>query len=497
MPLVDNQMNPVMGIDLGTTFCAIASWDGRGPRIFPGFEGNYTTQSAVFYDEKENRYLVGKRAYLRYLVEPENGIIGVKRLMDDKNHVIHLGTKVHNPVEISSKILSKLYEDVLNKFPQNTFESRGTIVTVPYYFKAHQCANTREAAEMAQINFLGLIQEPIAAALAYSLDIVRGDENNDREETVLVFDLGGGTFDLTLFKLLQTRQKLVFEVLGTGGDDRLGGLDFDCDLKQFILTKVDTSALDEKARKIAIQKIIDSANTAKEALSFGPTYNLVVPYLIGDQHLDIDITREEFESCIKKYIQKVRNIIEDTFARAGVKKKDVTRVIKVGGSSKIPIFSKILQDGIGADRVYGNIDASLCVAQGAAIYAAYLDDKKVLGREIDIITRSAHALGLETADGGFFPLIPANRKLPYEYTQIFATDQDNMTQLEVAVYQGSSKIAHENSLIGKVYAQGLEPKPKGVLNIRITFKVNEEQRVTVLVEEPVSRIRVQQALSYA
>jgi molecular chaperone DnaK (HSP70) len=494
----DNEKNPVLGIDLGTTFSSVARWDGRGPRVYENKEGDFCTQSVVYYDEKEGSYLVGRQAYGKYLADPDRGILGVKRLMDDRNHEIVLGSKVHNPIDISSKILSKLYMDVCDKFPKGSFEARGVVVTVPYYFKAHQCANTREAAEAAQLNFVGIIQEPIAAALAYSLNMIMSSENSDRDEIVLVFDLGGGTFDLTIFRLKQTSDKLLFEVLGTGGDDRLGGLDFDQCLKDYIIAsnKIDLDSLDEKLRKLAVRKLMEGSKEAKEGVSFQPGYNLVIPFLTGSVHLDIDITRKEFEQCIEKYIEEVRSIIEDTLSKSNVRKNDITRVIKVGGSSKIPIFSEMLQEGIGQDRVYGNIDPSLCVAQGAAIYAAYLDDKDVLGREVEIITRNCHALGIETADGGFFPLVANNRRLPYSCSQIFTTDKDNMTELEVEVYQGSSRAAKENTLIGKIRVPGLVPKPRETLNIKITFKVNEEQHVTVVVEEPISKIKIAETLRY-
>ena len=275
---VDNEKNPVIGIDLGTTFSAVARWDGKGPRVYENKEGEFTTQSVVYYDEKESNFLVGKQAYGKFLVDPDRGILGVKRFMDDKSHKIDLGGSVHYPVEISGKILSKLYGDVCEKFPRNVFEARGVVVTVPYYFKAHQCANTREAAEEAHLNFLGIIQEPIAAALAYSLNMIRSNEDKDRDELVLVFDLGGGTFDLTIFRLLQTKEKLLFEVLGTGGDDRLGGLDFDQCMKEYLLesNSINLSELDDKLRKLAIRTLMEGSRTTKEGLSFQPSYNLVI-----------------------------------------------------------------------------------------------------------------------------------------------------------------------------------------------------------------------------
>lgn len=502
--MVDNEKNPVLGIDLGTTFSAVAIWNGKGPKIIEDRVGKNTFQSVVYFDEKYDSYIVGRLAYRRGLQQPENMVLGVKRLMDDKNQKIRLGTREHSPIEISAMILRKIYDDVAEKTPG--FHSRGVVISVPYYFKAHQCENTREAAKLAGLNCTGILQEPIAASLAYGLEMADSGPNKERAELILVFDLGGGTFDLTIFELKQTKSELLFEVLGTGGDDRLGGLDFDKQLMEYIVAnetyvgtneKVDLSTVDERTKKLAGQKLMEASNQAKHELSATIGTYVTIPNVLPGKHIDGDLKRAEFEACIGKYIEKIKNIVDDTFYKSGVKKTDITRVIKVGGSSKIPLISQFLETEIGAGKVYGNTNPDLCVAEGAAIYAAYLDDKDIFEREIIIKTRTCHALGIELSGGIFHPLIPANRKNPCQASQTFTTDKDNMTELEVNVFQGSARLVRDNAKIGTVQVRGLTPKPKGELDITITFKVSEEQVISVTIEEPITPIRITQSLKTA
>jgi len=236
--VIDNEKNPVLGFDLGTTFSALARWvDRKGPQIIQNRSGQDITQSVVYYNPENDEILVGQIAYNRGLMIPENMIVGVKRLMDDGNQKVMLGGKEFTPISLSSLILEKIYEDAKMKYPTGTFSSRGSVVTVPCYFKAHQMANTRKAAEMTDINCIGIIQEPIAASLSYALQICEDHFDKEFSQKILVFDLGGGTFDLTLFQLKHTNDTIFFEVLASSGDDRLGGMDFDRCLADVILEK--------------------------------------------------------------------------------------------------------------------------------------------------------------------------------------------------------------------------------------------------------------------
>ncbi|MEM9272022.1 MAG: Hsp70 family protein [Cyanobacteria bacterium P01_F01_bin.143] len=481
---VDNEFNPVLGIDLGTTFSAIARWDGRGPRTYQTKQGKDSLQSAIYYDAKNDDFLVGELAFRKGFLSPENLVVGIKRQMDDANHKTALGGKEFSPIELSSKILQRLYCDVQDKFPQGRFDSRGTVVTVPYYFKAHQCENTRQAAEDADINCIGILQEPIAASLSYAWQIVQDHPEQENQENILVFDLGGGTFDLTLFKLEQTQEKLLFEVLATGGDDRLGGMDFDECLVELLLKKSGLSldGLTESEQRKARQKLIGAAIEAKITLSSTEETYVTISEVIPGEFIDTELTRSEFETSIEKYIDKIEGIIEKLWATANIDPTAIDRVILVGGSSKIPKMKSLLCDLIGEEKVYRNTNPALCVSEGAAMYAAYLDDREVFGREIEIRTRTCHALGVATVGGRFDKIIPANLKTPCERKKLFTTHLDNATSVNINVYQGSASLVKDNSLIGTINIPDLPQKSQDELDIWVTFKVSEEQTLSVIVE---------------
>jgi len=482
----DNAHNPVLGIDLGTTFSAITWWNERRQQAvhFQTRMGDDSLQSAVYYDPSKKEFLVGQLAYNRGIVFPENLALGVKRQMDDAAQHISIGGKAFSPIDLSSKILERLYGDVVDKFPPGMFTSRGTVVTVPYYFKAHQCENTRKAAELANINCIGLIQEPIAASLAYAWQLVQERSEREGSENILVFDLGGGTFDLTLFRLQQTQEKLLFEVLATGGDDRLGGMDFDECLLRLLLDKGKISldglaALDErKARQKMLPRVIE----VKHTLTAAPDSYFAVPDVIPGKHIDTQVTRTEFESSIQRYIGKIETVIDRLWGTANLSAAKVDRVILVGGSSRIPRIKSLVGDLIGRDKVYEYTRPDLCIAEGAAIYAAYLDDPETFGREIQITTRTSHALGVEIHGGEFFTLIPANRKTPCEYRQSFTTHTDNQSALDINVYQGSARLVKENSRIGTINIPDLPLREADELDIEVTFKVSKDQMLSVIVE---------------
>lgn len=484
---VDYILNPPLGIDLGTTFSAIAKWNGILPEVYKtgGKRTFETYQSVVFFDEPNGAYLTDRLAYKKTGIDPEHGIVGIKRKMDNRDETIFLGSKVHSPMEISAKILKGIHREVASMYPAGEFRGRNVVVTVPYYFKAHQCANTREAVELAELDCVGILQEPIAASLQYALQMIRDYPSEERDEVILVFDLGGGTFDLTLFQLKCRPKKLSFEVLASAGDDRLGGLDFDQALADYVLNKesIDLTDLDPRQQRRSMQKLLESCLDIKESLS-GEGVNSW-PLFLADikpgTHIERDIQRKEFEECIRPYTEKIERCLIDVFARAGVATSAVTRVIKVGGSSKIPIMSSLLQDYIGENKIYGNTNASLCVAEGAAIYAAYLDDPEVFGREIEITTRSCHALGIEISGGEFHEIIPANCKTPCARSQIFEPESPDQVQVNLEVYQGSGKHVKDNSKIGTVTVQ-LHPDDGPKPEIEVIFKQDAEQMLKVKVE---------------
>jgi len=481
---VDYVLNPPLGIDLGTTYSVIARWDGKTSKHYNtgSKQAESTFQSVVWYDQKSKKYLTDRIAYRRTLIDPEYGIVGVKRLMDKRDHIIKLGDKEHSPMEISAKIIDGMYTEVAGMYAKDEFRARKVVVSVPYYFKAHQCANTREAVELAGLECAGIIQEPVAASLKYVLDMIDNDPEQERDEIILVFDLGGGTFDLTLFKLKVRKNKVNFEVLASGGDDRLGGLDFDEALAAYILASVNFS-IDKDSRdgRRVWQKVLEESNNVKQFLSSAQSWTITIPYVMGDQHIEMDITREQFEQCIEPFTNKIHQHIDEIFSQSGLNRQDVTRVIKVGGSSKIPVMDRLLEESIDANKIYNNADNALYIAEGAAIYAAYLDDSESFDREIEIGIRSSHALGIKLDCGTFYPLIEANTKTPCSRSQIFGPSDKEQQYVDIEVYQGKNKLAEKNDRIGRVHCPipaeaGADP------DIKVIFTQDNEQTLLVKIE---------------
>ncbi|WML36901.1 Hsp70 family protein [Clostridium sp. OS1-26] len=490
----DAQNSPVIGIDLGTTYSSVARWTGKDADVYSP-KGERCLRSVVYYDEKNDKYIYGNAAFMSGILNPDNVIVGVKRLMDDNSIRIKLGPKEHSPVEISSMILKNIYDSIQDMFPSGVYNASGIVVTVPYYFKAHQFQNTEEAAKMAGLNLTGIIQEPIAAALAYGLHHSEADKV--RNENILVFDLGGGTFDLTIINIKETKTDLLFNVIGIGGDDRLGGLDFDKAFMDYIIEKegIDFESVKlEKLRKVGKRKLLDTVIKSKEMLSATDSVYIAVPDVIPGVHIDTEYTREDFEKSIKDYLKKIRKITKDTMVNAGVKASDINKVIKVGGSSKISIMNDIIKEECGEGKTYSDIDPSLCVAQGAAIYAAYLAKQLDFNKNIKIDTVVAHSLGVEDGDGKFIVLIEQNQKTPAKETLTFTTDKDNQTEIDVEVYQGTEVNARDNAHVGTVRVSGLKPFPKYQLEIMITFEVGSSQEVKVTIQEELSRINKTEVL---
>jgi molecular chaperone DnaK len=492
--------NPVLGFDLGTTFSALSQWkDGRGSAIIRNHVGEETTQSVVFYNPENEDILVGTLAYNQGLAKPENMIVGVKRNMDDGEKELVIGGKTFSAIELSAQILKSMYEDAKNQFPTGLFSSRGSVVTVPFYFKANQIEATKKAAEIADINCIRIIQEPIAASLQYAYELCQDRGGEEFSENILVFDLGGGTFDLTLFKLINTKDKLLFEVIGTGGDDRLGGMDFDKCLAEKILKNAGLSlqGLDEKQKNEASAKLLKNTIETKIALGATTTFFAAVPYLVPpDIHLQTNITREEFENCIKEYLTKIEGIMDSLWARSGFNPSDIDRVIQVGGSSAIPCVKALLQEAIGEDRIWANTNPHTSIAKGAAMYAAFVDDPEFFEKEIEITTRTCHALGVEASEHRFVSIIQANTPTPCKRKHLFTTTENNATSIEINIFQGSGKIIDKerrtHDLIGTLNIDDLPLKPAGDLEIEVTFQLGQDQELSasVKVEDKISSAKL-------
>jgi molecular chaperone DnaK (HSP70) len=484
--IYDGILHPVIGIDLGTTFSSISRWDGEKSEVFCP-KGEYSIPSVVYYEK--GKFTVGKPAKDKGLFYPENVCIGAKRLMDDKNIDIHLGGKTFNPVEISTEILKSIYSNVESMFPNNAFKAEGTVITVPYYFRANQISNTLKAAQMAKLKTIGIIQEPIAAAFSYALYL---DNNINRDENILVFDLGGGTFDVTIFNLKCNKDSIIFNTIASNGDDRLGGLDFDKKIFDYIVAKekIDISSYPEKTQSLCKNKLMEQIIAAKEKLSFDDVAYIQVIDVPPGEFLECELTVAELKNCLGKYMKKITKILNEVLEISKFRPSDIDKIIKIGGSSKMTIIDELLNDILGHGKTYGDIDPDLAVSKGAAIYGAYLTKRINNKKKIEINYINVHPLGVKDGNGDFIELIPRNSKLPFEQMLVFNNTEDNEVDLTIEVYQGENEKCIYNNKIGEIEIKGLIPAKRNTLDIEITFKINIDQTIDVSVAQVDSNILI-------
>lgn len=523
-PLHNNPQQPLLGIDLGTTYSAIARWDGLNPQVYvDNLTGTNTTRSVVYLDGSGGdgpNYVVGQTAFQQTIINPENGCVGVKRLMDDKTHEIPLGapphSKIHSPIDLSAKILDGVYDNAAGLFPAGQFNPLGVVVTVPYYFKVNQRRNTRDAVLKAGLPpLLAIVDEPVAASLSYAWNML-GHNGGAKREKILVFDLGGGTFDVTLFDFTQDAGAFRFEVLATGGDDRLGGMDFDQRLYDYLVAVegVNLDAVsDPHLRKSCRQNLLAGAEKAKETLAAAPNYLLAIPFVPMKKNPAAfmhKITRAELDDCVRDYTARVAHIVLETCLEGKMLPKGknlsidavsdclnkegiaglvplfaghgIDRVVRVGGSSNLLFFQNLLADLFGAGKVYGAANVNLAVVEGAALFAAYTFNPQCLGRNVQIIHRCSHPFGVETAGGAFSPLIEKNTVLPAKGAKTYQFGRDNVTHFDLNVYQGSSQLVKENAHVGTVHLAGLPPKPARALDVEVTFDMDSQGLVMVTVD---------------
>ncbi|MFL0198359.1 Hsp70 family protein [Clostridium sp. WILCCON 0269] len=486
--IYDSVHSPVVGIDLGTTFSSIARWTGTKAEVYC-LKGEYNIPSVVYNDGSQ--FVIGKIAFMKGIINPENMCRGVKRLIGNEYASIKLGDNDYNSIEISAEILKYLYRNVEEMFPQGKFKSEGVVVTVPYHFRANEISNTIKAAKLAGLNLIGIIQEPIAAALAYGLHL---SSDALKDENILVFDLGGGTFDLTLFNLNNSSNRISFNVLATSGDDRLGGMDFDDELYNYIVEREGirlSNCKDKKQQNIAKNKLMEQVIRAKEALSFDNSAFIQAFDVPPGNFVDCTVTLYELKNCIREYTQKIKKIIRGMFEERGISPRSVDKVIKIGGSSKIKFIDEIINDVVGEGKIYGDINPELAVCQGAAIYGAYLNNRASENKKLEVTLINSHALGLKDDNGGFAQIIPKNVAIPYKETVTFTNSEDNEKEITIEIYQGEHKECEHNKKIGVINVLGLKESPKGTLNIPVTFYINKDQTIKVIVEQKESNIYIE------
>ena len=483
-------MSVVLGIDLGTTNSAMAYVVGGKPVIVENREGARTTPSVFYYNSKDGSVVIGEVAKRNSVLHPENTFYEVKRFIgrsfDDpsvqhdislvpykvieKNGKIKLLTKEgkeYAPEEISAAVLRKLKTDAEEKLGQTITEA---VITVPAYFNDAQRQATKDAGEIAGLKVLRIINEPTAAALAYGFE-------KGKDERILVYDLGGGTFDVTVLEVSSD----TIEVLATNGDTHLGGKDFDKRLIEYIISEFKKeTGIDLSKDKAAVQRIKEAAEKAKHDLSTQQEHQINLPFITmgpdnQPQHLLMTITRAKFEELVKDLIEKTMDPVKKALADAGVKKEEIQEIIMVGGMTRMPAVQRAVEEFFGK-KPNLSVNPDEVVALGAAIQGAVLkgDIKDILLLDVTPLT-----LAIETAGNIATPMIPRNTTIPTSKTQIFSTYADNQTAVDIHVVQGERPLASDNKSLGKFTLSGIPPAPRGVPQIEVTFDLDANGILTV------------------
>lgn len=458
-------MSKIIGIDLGTTNSCVAVMEGGEPVVIANSEGSRTTPSVVSFQANGER-LVGQVAKRQAITNPDKTIISIKREMGT-NHKTKIDDKEYSPQEISAMILQKIKADAESYLGEPVTQA---VITVPAYFNDAQRQATKDAGKIAGLEVLRIINEPTAASLAYGLD------KTETSEKILVYDLGGGTFDVSILELGDG----VFEVLATNGDTRLGGDDFDNKIMDYIAdTFKAENGIDLRNDKMALQRLKEAAEKAKIELSSSTQTNINLPFITADatgpKHIDLNLTRAKFNELTHDLVERSITPMKKALDDAGLSIGQVDKVILVGGSTRIPAVVEAVKNFTGKEPSKG-VNPDECVAIGAAIQAGVLtgEVKDVLLLDVTPLT-----LGIETAGGISTPLIERNTTIPTKKSQIFSTYADNQTSVDINVLQGERQMAVDNKSLGRFNLSGIAPAPRGIPQIEVTFDIDANGIVKV------------------
>ena len=473
-------MSKVIGIDLGTTNSCVAVMEGGEAVVIPNAEGNRTTPSVVAFSKTGER-MVGQVAKRQAITNPDRTISSIKREMGS-DHRVSIDGKAYTPQEISAMILQKLKSDAEAYLGSTVTEA---VITVPAYFTDAQRQATKDAGKIAGLDVKRIINEPTAAALAYGVD-------KEQAQKIMVYDLGGGTFDVSILEI----DDGVIEVLATAGNNRLGGDDFDqCIMKYLVSEFKRTEGIDLSGDKVAMQRLKEAAEKAKIELSGVTTSNINLPYITADatgpKHLDVTLTRAKFNELTGHLVDATMGPVRQAMSDAGLKPSDLSKVLMVGGSSRIPAVVEAVKNFTGSEPFKG-INPDECVAMGAALQAGVLtgDVKGLLLLDVTPLS-----LGIETMGGVCTRLIERNTTIPVKKSQIFSTAADNQTSVEVNVLQGEREMAAANKSLGRFHLDGIAPARRGVP--AKDLGTGTEQHITITSSSNMSKDDIEKAVKEA
>ena len=457
-------MGKIIGIDLGTTNSCVAVIEGGEPTVITNSEGSRTTPSVVAFT-KDGERLVGQLAKNQAVTNPDRTVISIKRHMGS-DYKVDIDGKKYTPQEISAMILQKLKTEAEGYLGEKVTDA---VITVPAYFTDSQRQATKDAGQIAGLNVQRIINEPTAAALAYGID-------KENEQKIVVYDLGGGTFDVSVIEIGDGVQ----EVLATAGNNHLGGDDFDQRLIDYFVAEFKKSdGIDLKNDKFAMQRLKDEAEKAKIALSNAPSVNVNIPYITADatgpKHLNVQLTRAKFNELTADLVEATMGPFKQAISDSGLSMNEIDKVLVVGGSTRIPAVQEAVKKYTGKDPFKG-INPDECVAMGAALQGGVLN-KEVTG--LLLLDVTPLSLGIETAGGVCTRMIERNKTIPTKHSQIFSTYSDNQPSVDINILQGEREFAKDNKSIGTFRLDGIAPAPRGIPQIEVTFDIDANGIVNV------------------